>query len=101
MRNDMPAQLAIISVPMQPNVLAWSADGAYLASAVMGGGGNIFIVDVARASVMKTLKAGDGVQRLAFSPDGTWLAVAIFQILPADEKPGQLIVFDVPTKSPA
>jgi hypothetical protein len=62
----------------------------------MGGGANIFIVAVARASVMKTLKAGDGVQRLAFSSDGTWLAVATFQILPPDEKPGQLIVFDVP-----
>jgi hypothetical protein len=63
---------------MQPNVLAWSADGAYLASAVMGGGGNIFIVHVARASVMKTLKAGDGVQMNEQTPQAVTLAAFSF-----------------------
>ena len=57
----MPVQLASMIVPMQPEVLAWSPDGALLASADMGGG-DIFIVDVAKAAVVKTLKAEDGVK---------------------------------------
>jgi len=71
-------------VPRQPGALAWSADGAYLVGAAWGwwpageesGPSEVYVVDVAKASVAATLKVTGRAQALAFSPDGRWLAVA-------------------------
>jgi DNA-binding beta-propeller fold protein YncE len=93
-RYDTPTQLASISVPSGPNSLAWSADSAYLAAGT--GGGDVFIVDVAKASVTTTLRVAVWVQGLAFSPDGKWLTVATRPSDPAAEGPSELVVFDVP-----
>ena len=62
---DSPTQLASVSVPHGPNSLAWSADGAYLAAGAWGwnpageetGPSEVFVVDVAKASVTTTHKA--------------------------------------------
>jgi WD40 repeat protein len=90
---ETPTQLAKVSMPSKPGVIAWSPDGAYLAA-------DLVIVDVAKASVTHTLKESGpgGLQGLAFSPDGKWLAVStcllLFDVAAA---PAELIVYDVPT----
>jgi WD40 repeat protein len=102
-RDDTPAQLASVPVPVQPNSLAWSADGGYLAAGTATdelGSGEVFVVDVAKASVAATLKATGWVQGLAFSPDGKWLAVANRQSAPPGPAPAELVVFDVPAFTP-
>ena len=81
---DTPTRLASVAVPHQPSALEWSADGAYLAGAAWGwwpageesGPSEVYVVDVAKASVAATLKVTGRAQALAFSPDGRWLAVA-------------------------
>jgi WD40 repeat protein len=101
---ESPTQLASVSVPHGPNSLAWSADGAYLAAGAWGwnpageetGPSEVFVVDVAKASVTTTLKATGMVQGLAFSPDGKWLAVATRQNITYGAAPAVLVVFDVP-----
>jgi WD40 repeat protein len=100
---DTATQLASVSVPGLPNSLAWSADGSYLAAGTWGLAatgeirpGEVYVVDVAKASVLTTLKAKSGVEGLAFSPDGKWLAVAARPSLPASGTPTELVVFDVP-----
>ena len=105
-RDDAPTQLASVPVPGQPNSLAWSADGGYLAAGTWGtaagepGSGEVFVVDVAKASVAATLKATGWVGGLAFSPDGKWLAVATRQSVPTGPAPAELVVFDVPAFTP-
>src|SRR5690242_15105093 len=79
-RDGTPTQLASVSVPSVPNSLAWSADGTYLTAGTRGG--DVVIVDVAKASVTTTLRVAGSVQGLAFSPDGKWLAVATRQPTP-------------------
>jgi WD40 repeat protein len=99
---DTPTQLASVSVPGRPNSLAWSADGSYLAAGTWGlatgetGPGEVYVVDVAKASVLTTLKAKSWVEGLAFSPHGNWLAVANRPSIPAGGAPAELVVFDVP-----
>jgi WD40 repeat protein len=102
---DTPTQLASVSVPGRPNSLAWSADGSYLAAGALAneeaGPGVVYVVDVAKASVLNTLKAKSWVEGLAFSPDGKWLVVATRPSIPAGETPAsgmpaELVVFDVP-----
>jgi WD40 repeat protein len=101
-----PTQLASVSVPGQPNSLAWSADGSYLAAGTWGtaagepSSGEVFVVDVAKASVTATLKATGWVEGLAFSPDGKWLAVATRQSIPPGTAPAELVVFDIPAFTP-
>jgi hypothetical protein len=102
-RDETPAQLASVPLPGQPNSLAWSADGGYLAAGTLvdeAGSGEVFVVDVAKASVTATLKATGWVQGLAFSPDGKWLAVATRQSTPPGPGPAELVVFDVPAFTP-
>ncbi|HWE37768.1 MAG TPA: WD40 repeat domain-containing protein [Isosphaeraceae bacterium] len=92
---DRPAVLGSIAVPDQPDSLAWSADGAYLAAGNIDSG-NVFVVNVAKASVTATFKAAGRVQGLAFSPDGKWLAVITTPSAPAGATPGELVVLAVP-----
>jgi WD40 repeat protein len=102
-RDDTPTQLASVPVPVQPNSLAWSADGGHLAAGTAtdeSGSCEVFVVDGAQASVAATLKATGWVQGLAFSPDGKWLAVATRQSVPTGPAPAELVVFDVPTFTP-
>ena len=47
----------------------------------------VYVVDVAKASVLTTLKAKSGVEGLAFSPDGKWLAVGTRPSIPAGTAP--------------
>jgi hypothetical protein len=69
-------------VLVQPNSQACSTNGCYLAAGTWGsttddaGVCDVYIVDVAKASVLTTLKPTSQVEGLAFSPDGKWLAVA-------------------------
>jgi WD40 repeat protein len=96
---DTPTQLASVSVPSRPNSLAWSADGRYLAAGTLATEetpGEVYIVDVAKASLLDTLGAKSWVEGLAFSPDGKWLAAAAGPSTPASGTPAELVVFDVP-----
>jgi DNA-binding beta-propeller fold protein YncE len=97
-RDVTPTQLASVSVPSRPSSLAWSADRAYLAAGT--GGGDVFIVDVAKASVTSKFKVAGWVQALAFSPDGQWLTVATRQPGPAGAATAELVVFDAPAFTP-
>lgn len=105
-RYDTPTQLASVPVPSQPNSLAWSADGSYIAAGTWGlstgqiGPGEVYIVDVATSSVRTTLRGKSWVEGLAFSPDGKWLAVAARPSAPAGGEPAELVVFDVPAFAP-
>ena len=98
-----PPPLASVSLPSRPNSLTWSADGSYLAAGTWGqhavgetGPADVFVVDVAKASVLTTLQATSAVEGLAFSPDGKWLAVGPRPSIPAGPAPVELVVFDVP-----
>jgi WD40 repeat protein len=101
-RYDRPTQLAGVPVASRPNSLAWSADGHYLAAGTWGlssgeiAPGEVYVVDVEKASVATTLKAKSWVEGLAFSPDGKWLAVAARPSISAGGAPAELVVFDVP-----
>ena len=83
-------------MPHGPTVLAWSADGRYLAAGTWGRkaiglpgerptDSDVYVVDVVKASVAATLETADFVEGLAFSPDGKWLAVGcrVITITPA------------------
>ena len=104
--SDAPTQLACVSVPVQPTSLAWSADGRYLAAGTWGSASEdtasyeVYVVDVANASLLTTHKANSQVEGLAFSPDGKWLAVATrppaLPPTPAGAERAELVVFDVP-----
>src|SRR5437879_5634012 len=67
---DTPTQLASVSLPGQPSLLAWSADGSYLAAGTAGLAvgetvpGAVYVVDVAKASVLTTLEVKSGVEGL-------------------------------------
>ncbi len=99
---DTPTQLASVPLPHGPSSLAWSADGSYVAAGTSGlaigetAPGEVFVVDVAKASVLTTLEVKSGVEGLAFSPDGKWLAVGTRPSIPAGTAPVELVVFDVP-----
>jgi WD40 repeat protein len=107
--QDAPPLLASISVPFEPMSLAWSADGRYLAAGTWGRreiglpderpkDSDVYVVDVAKASVVATLETADFVESLAFSPDGKWLAVGcrVTTSVPADAGHAELKVFAVP-----
>jgi len=98
LQYDTPTELANISVPSRPFALAWSADGAYLAAGTtFSDPSEIFVVDVAKASVTHTLKVAGWVEALAFAPDGKWLAVGTSPpIRDAGEAAADLVVFDIP-----
>src|SRR4029450_7561998 len=53
---------------------------------------NVFIVEVAKASILTTLDVKSGVEGLAFSPDGKWLAVGARPSIPAGTAPVGLVV---------
>jgi WD40 repeat protein len=99
---DTPTELASVSLPLErgPSSLAWSADGSYVAAGALGNAigeiapGEVFVVDVAKASLLTKLEVKSGVEGLAFSPDGKWLAVGA--TVPAGTAPVELVVFDVP-----
>jgi WD40 repeat protein len=107
--EDPLLPLTDVAVPYGPMSLAWSADGRYLAAGTWGRGGpglpgerptqsDVYVVDVAKASVAATLKTADFVESLAFSPDGKWLAVGcrVSASLPDRAEPAQLTVFAIP-----
>ncbi len=95
---ETTGQLAVIPMPDRALGLAWSADGAYLATGSnwIDPGNGVYVVDVARGSVAASHKVTGAVDALAFSPDGKWLAAGTAQSM--NEGPGaaQLLVFDVP-----
>ena len=101
---DAPNQLTTVSVSHQPNVVVWSADGAYIAAGAWGWWAvgemarpcEIYVIDVRRESVTTTLKvaASSPGPGLAFSPDGKWLAVGT--PTKAGDETGELAIFDVP-----
>jgi WD40 repeat protein len=101
---DTPTQLASVPLPLPsgPTSLAWSADGSYIAAGTSGLAigetvpGEVFVVEVAKASVLTTLKVKSGVEGLAFSPDRKWLAVGTRPSILAGTAPVELVVFDVP-----
>jgi WD40 repeat protein len=103
-RYDTPNQLASIPLPLPrgPTALAWSADGSYVVAGTSGlaigetAPGEVFVVEVAKASVLTKLKVKSGVEALAFSADGKWLAVGTRPSIPAGTAPVELVVFDVP-----
>ncbi len=90
---EVPNELASVAMPEMADSLAWSADGAYV---VAGGFSDVVCVDVAKVAVVATFKATGGVQALAFSPDGKWLAVANGRFKDAGAAPPELILYDVP-----
>jgi WD40 repeat protein len=92
---DAPTELASISVPHEPSSLTWSPDGAHLAAGTRDSG-QVYVIDVARASVARTLRVTGHVQVLAFSPDGKWLAVATQEDIQEPLSFAVLVVFDVP-----
>lgn len=104
-QEETPTLLASVPLPGGPCSLAWSPDGTYLAAGAWGrsigetGPGEVYVVDVAQASVMSTLKTNSWVEGVAFSPDQKWLAVATRPSIPAGAAP-ELILFDVPAFSP-
>jgi len=99
---DTPTQLASVALPHGANSLAWSANGSYLAAGTWGlatgetGPAEVLIVDVAKASILTTLKGKSWVEGLAYSPDGKWLAVASRPSIPVGGEPAELTVYDVP-----
>jgi WD40 repeat protein len=96
--DDTPTPLASVPLPLErgPSSLAWSADGSYVAAGTSGVPGEVFVVDVAKASLLTKLEVKSGVEGLAFSPDGKWLAVGARPSIPAGTAPVELVVFDVP-----
>ena len=107
--DHAPPLLADVQVRHGPLGLAWSTDGRYLAAGTWGRGGpglpgerptqsDVYVVDVAKASVAATLETPDFVESLAFSPDGKWLAVGcqVSAPLPDRAEPAQMKVFAVP-----
>jgi len=99
---EAPTELVSIPLPSTANSLAWSPDGRYVAAGASGlATGEILFVDVAKESLLSTVKGKSCVEGLAFSPDGKWLAVAGRPNIPAGEEasgkePAELVVFDVP-----
>lgn len=99
---ETPAPLTTIPTPLRPGSLAWSADGNYLAGGTWGlstgetDSGEVYVIDIANASIVATLKATTWVECLAFSPDGKWLAVGTRPPAPAGAASAALIIFDVP-----
>jgi hypothetical protein len=73
-RYSTPIQLA--SVPVSARVLAWAADGAYLAAGRPGGGSrdksDVFVVNVAKSSVTTTLQVAGWIEGLAPRTDIGW-----------------------------
>jgi WD40 repeat protein len=107
-RNDVfepsdfiePTALASIAVPGgEATALAWAPDGSHLAVGTgfrsmgfesvgpQGGPAKVFVVDVRKQAVVRTLETPGCVEGLAFSPDGKWLAVSA---------EAELVVFAVP-----
>jgi len=95
---DTPTELADVplQLPSAPSSLVWSADGSYVAAGTSGLPGEVYIVDMAKKSVRTKLEVKSGVEGLAFSPDGKWLAVGTRPSIPAGAAPVELVVFDVP-----
>lgn len=107
--NDGPPGRTVISLPGQPQVLAFSPNGQWLAGGTWGGlpphtgpaqdAAAVYLIDPDAKSVAATLELANYVQAVAFSPDGKLLAVATappVTALPANRPPGELLVCEVP-----
>ncbi len=101
---DEATQLASIALPVEPSLLAWSADGTYIAAGTgyttsnqVHGPAKVYIVDVGKQAVIGTLETAAAVDGLALSPDGKWLAMATSVTLVNDKfGAAELVVFVVP-----
>ena len=100
--------LVQVATPAQATCLTWSPDAAFIAggtwdsppyTGTIGTTGDVYVVDVAKASVLPTLKQNAWVYGVAFSPDGKWLAVATAH-LAGGTQPAELVVYDVPAFTP-
>jgi hypothetical protein len=116
---DAPPELVKIAVPHRLTSITWSADGAYLAAAAWGwrqlpsdekpSPSEVYVLDVATASVVATFQVTGADPTVAFSPDGKWLAVATTEErsdwwpTPAQVDsvtfPAALVVFNVPERT--
>jgi WD40 repeat protein len=95
--------LVSIALPGEASLLAWSPDGRYLAAGSgytdgqwVQGLGKLFVVDVAGQAVLRTVDTNEGVDGLAFSPDGKWLAITTRRGIQQPPESAELIVFTVP-----
>src|SRR5580658_10167878 len=93
------ARLASVSVPSEPNSLAWSADGAYLAVGASKWTlhapetSEVYVVDVGKQAIAATLKLTGSVEALSFSPDGKFLAAGSRKVSSVDKGDAELVVF--------
>jgi dipeptidyl aminopeptidase/acylaminoacyl peptidase len=103
-KHDPPTRLARVSLPKHAEMLAWSADGKYLAAAGSSGpsvdmpkSSELFIVDIDKEAIAAKLQVLSLVKVLAFSPDGKWLAVSA-ETWGADQQAvaAEMVVFDIP-----
>jgi WD40 repeat protein len=84
-RDDLVTPHQVISIPLstEPSLLAWSADGKYIAAGTgyspgmpVSGPAKVFLIEVGKQAVAATVDTAARIDALAFSPDGKWLAAA-------------------------
>ncbi|MFO0850217.1 MAG: hypothetical protein U0871_16920 [Gemmataceae bacterium] len=107
--TDGPPDRVVVSLSGQPQTLAFSPDGRWLAGGTWGGlpphtgpaqdAAAVYLIDPDAKSVTATLELKNYVQAIAFSPDGKLLAVATappVTAIPTARPPGELVVCEVP-----
>ena len=80
-----------VYTPMAENItdLAWSPDGKNLATT--GNGGRLNIIDSQTHQVIRTFEGSRGIGKVAYSPDGRFIALGVRSISIIDPNNGALI----------